>query len=259
MNHGRALGTYQIGAAVGIAGWWFYWYASGKYASTRPLADRMYEDSFPIADLTFATLLVLSGLALHGAIARKYAAAGLVAGGMGIGLAAIDTFHNVLVGAFDHPSAGTLVQKLVFAVVNGSVGVLSVRYTWRNRAGIGLDPAADLSSNTTLRIAMVTLVALADAVAIWVIGRDVDPNALPFLKSMLAPCVLAASFAAIGALRPPRAPWVLACAGVMVHRWLLVATSDGNRMLWLAALTALAISVWTAELARGGTRSLAGS
>lgn len=255
----RALGTYQIAAALGVVAWWAYWFASGKYASTEPIADRMYENAFPVADLTFAALLVVAGLAWHGRIASRHAVVGLVAGGMGLGLAVIDTFHNLLVGAFVHASAATLAQKLVFAVVNASVGAWSVAYTWRERAAVGLEPDRDLPANAVVPIALVTLVALADAVAVWVVGRDVDPNALPFLKSMVAPCALAAAFLAIGALRPPRAPWVLAGAGVMVHRWLLVATSDADRMLWLAAITALAISAWTAELARRGTGTLARS
>ncbi len=261
MRHrpGLALGTYQIGAALGVAGWWVYWFVAKKNVTTTPIADRMYENAFPVGDFVFAVGLVVAGLAWHGVVANRHAAAGLVVGGMGMGLAALDTFHNVLVGAFDHASAGTLAQKLVFAVVNASVGALSVACTWRHRATIGLDANADVSSNTVLRIAMVGLVALVDAVAIWVVGRDVNPDVIPFLKSMLAPCLLAATFAAIGAIRPPRAPWVLASAGVMVHRWLLVATSDANRMLWLAAITALVVSAWTAEVARRGTRSLAGS
>lgn len=119
----RGLVVLQTVAAVGIVIWWVYWFASGSNTS-HPRCDLAYENSFPLADLVLAAVL---GVAAYGfAKGRPVAVqAGWLAAGMAFSLATLDTTHNLLTGGFEGPPL-KIAQKVLFAAVNGTVGVWTV-------------------------------------------------------------------------------------------------------------------------------------
>lgn len=207
-----ALIAYQLVAAVGITIWWIYWFASGSdtHGTACALA---YENSFPVADLALAGLLVRTAVGLHRNDDQGAWVAGTLAAGMAFSLATLDTTHNLLTGGFSGP-VGTTLRKALFAVVNGSVGALTLVWLARHVGG-----GPSLPDGLRGPVAMGAGIVLPLAVAYQLLGDGCDG-------------ALALSFVGVGillealalAVLQGRGPaWILVLLGAFAHTALVAA------------------------------------
>lgn len=225
-----ALVVYQTLAAVGVFAWWIYWFAAGKNHGAGCPTE--YENAFPVGDLVMAALWLVTAWA--GWLGGRGFSVAAVGGGMGLSLMGIDTTHNVLIGAFAEFN-GTVVQKLLFAVVNGSVGFLAVFVTTRHRRWYNAPTEPPSWTGSMLVAAVSTFLVFAGT-----LGATTE-NCLPvFARSFLAPGVVVL---AAGLLALVRQAWSrsvsLAVAGSVIHAtllWVLVA-HDGTLPPMLPMIT----------------------
>lgn len=203
----RFLMGFQTVAAVGIVAWWVYWFASGAnhHGSACALA---YENSFPIADLVLAAALGRTAVALHRREDTAVWVAGGLAAGMAFSLATLDTTHNLLTGGFSGPVATTL-RKALFAVVNGSVGALTLVFLNRGDAGV----APPLPDGSRIPLAMAAGLVLPLALAYQVLG---DGCAGALALSFVGAGVLLETLA-LGVLQRRGASWSLVLLGALLH------------------------------------------
>lgn len=250
-----ALVALQVVASVGTLAWWVFWFASGSWSRGEPCA-LAYENAFPLGDLVMAGAVGVSAWWIHRRD-RRALTLGFVAAGMALSLATLDTTHNLLTGGFDGPLSSVL-RKLVFAVVNGAVGLWTL---------IGLPRHADAFEDPPSQAvppALGALVALLGGIAVGGAGalavlEPVRPACVAAIeRSFLGPVVglLALGVVASRAARgDPTRPEVLASGGLLLHAGLVLGAFSALQRLVPDALVAAALLVAGGALAASRTRA----
>jgi len=212
-----ALVVLLVIASLGTTAWWVYWFASGSNTHGA-LCDRVYENSFPVGDMVMAGFVMATAVQ----VIRRRASAlflGFAAAGMSLDLAVLDTAHNLFTGAF-HAPIGTVIQKAVFAVVNGAVGVGTLVLLSRDRAdfpwagsGVASPIAAGLSG-------VATVFGLG-LIAAYIRLAGARPECAHLVEVPFAAPLLLLSLLGLAAAVLRARPLALAAGGSLIHAGLV--------------------------------------
>jgi hypothetical protein len=127
---GLALALIFLLTAIGVVLFWVNWFTSGSHLLAGDEYYRAYENTFPFPDGAMAILLAATALAL---LIRSRAAlfTGMVACGMLLYLASLDTLYNLMHGGFADLGSAETWEKLFISGYCYLLGMAGAAALWR--------------------------------------------------------------------------------------------------------------------------------